>query len=267
MDPFAGNVAVVTGAASGIGRAIAQRCADEGMQVVLADIDQHGVDQAAQEIGRTGAHVIAVRTDVSDADAVESLAARSFERFGAVHLLCNNAGGASVGTLWESSVADRKRVLDVNLWGVIHGVRSFVPRILAQGAASRIVNTASVTGLFVPSVLGAYTVSKHAVVALSEVLRAQLEQRCANIRVSVPYPNPVNTRFAEDAAVRDDLPGLDAEIEAIRGPMERGLSPGDVADGLFAGLREDAFYVLSSAGVKVPIQRRMEGILNGYVPS
>src|SRR5947209_9479118 len=168
MKDFQGKVAVVTGAASGIGRALAEKSAQEGMKVVLADVEESALRQAEEELKTSGAEVVAVRTDVSQAQEVEALAQQAFATFGAVHLLFNNAGVGAGTTVWESSLADWQWLLGVNLWGVIHGVHFFVPRMLAQDSEGHIVNTASSAGLVASSGLGMYTVSKHGVVTLSE---------------------------------------------------------------------------------------------------
>jgi len=143
MNEFEGKVAVITGAASGIGRAIADRCAKEGIKVVLADIEQEALDQAAIELEDLGATVLVVQTDVSDHNEVETLVQKTLDKFGAVHLLFNNAGVVVGGAVWEQSLADWQWILGVNLWGVIHGIRAFVPIMLKQDTECHIVNTAS----------------------------------------------------------------------------------------------------------------------------
>src|SRR5689334_1941764 len=176
MKDFAGKVAVVTGAASGIGRALADRCAQEGMKVVLADVEESALVRAADEFRATGAPILAVRTDVSKAEDVEALARKTVETFGGVHLLFNNAGVGAGTTAWETSLRDWEWVLGVNLWGVIHGLRSFVPIMLSQGSEGHIVNTASIAGLVLGPGLAAYKVSKHGVISLSETLYGELQQ-------------------------------------------------------------------------------------------
>ena len=174
MKDFKGKTAVVTGAASGIGRGLADRFAAEGMNVVLADVEQGALDQAAKEMTAAGATVLAVRTDVSKLADIEALAEKAYARFGAVHILCNNAGvGGGRGT-WDSTQADWEWVLGVNLWGVINGVRTFVPKMLAGGEDGYIVNTASVAGLIAGAGGPSYTVSKFGVVGAVgiDVLRA-----------------------------------------------------------------------------------------------
>src|ERR1700687_6002094 len=174
MKEFRGKVAVVTGAASGIGRALAQRFAREGMKVVLADVEPAALEQAAREIDASGATTFAVRTDVSKAADVERLAQATVERFGAVHVVCNNAGVAVSGPTWMNTVADWEWVLGVNLWGVIHGVRVFTPLLLSHGGEGHIVNTASMAGMISGPGTAVYTVSKFGVVALSETLHHEL---------------------------------------------------------------------------------------------
>src|SRR5438105_3443891 len=174
MEELRGKVAVITGGASGIGRAFAERCLEEGTKIVLADIEPEALERAAQELAGAGADVLAVRTDVSQAAAVDELAQRTLDRYGAVHLLFNNAGVATSGPIWQNSLADWQWVLGVNLMGVIHGIHTFVPIMLAQGGPAHIVNTASMAGLVSTPGLGVYNVAKHGVVTLSETLALEL---------------------------------------------------------------------------------------------
>ena len=185
MDDLPGRVAVVTGAAGGLGRAMAERFAAEGMRVVLSDIDRPGLDEVAAELGDAGAQVHAVAADVSAADDVGHLADEAFGRFGAVHLLCNNAGVVKSARAWDLTVDDWQWVLGVDLWSVVHGIRSFLPRMLAQGGSGHVVNTASMTGLLPMPRLAAYSTAKSGVVALSESLQHDLEAEGADIGVSV----------------------------------------------------------------------------------
>ena len=195
MQAFNDKVAVITGAASGIGRAIAERCVQEGMKVVLADVEVEALTQTEADMKTAGATVLAVLTDVAQAADVEALAHKTLDAFGAVHLLCNNAGVGAGTSIWESPIADWEWVMGVNLWGVIHGVRVFVPIMLAQDTACHIVNTASMAGLVSGSGLGVYRVTKHGVVTLSETLYHELVQRGAKVKVSVLCPGYVNTRI------------------------------------------------------------------------
>ena len=268
MNEFPGKVAVVTGAASGIGRAIAAQAAREGMRLVLADIEAAPLERTAAELRATGADVLAVPTDVSRAEEVAALAEQTVAAYGAVHLLFNNAGVATGGPIWERPLAEWEWVMGVNLWGVVHGIRAFVPLMLAQEDAGYIVNTASIAGLVTAPALGIYTVTKHAVVALSEVLAAELAQRNAPIAVSVLCPSWVQTRILEagrnrpaaiqNAAVPGDDPAGNA---AIRQLVESGMSPEQVAHEVFAAIRDERFYILTHPETKAWIRRRMETIL------
>src|SRR2546430_4045382 len=197
MKNFQGKVAVVTGAASGIGRALAGKSAQEGMKVVLANVEESALKQAEAELQASGAQVLAVRTDVSQADEVEALAKITFETYGAVHLLFNNAGVGAGTTVWESSLADWKWVLGVNLWGVIHGIHFFVPRMLAQESEGHIVNTASSAGLVSSSSLGIYKVRQHGVGILCVTSALALSAHGAKLKASVLCPEWVNTRIMD----------------------------------------------------------------------
>jgi NAD(P)-dependent dehydrogenase (short-subunit alcohol dehydrogenase family) len=198
MDLLAGRVAVVTGAASGIGRAMAKMWAAEGMHVVLADIDLTGAKRVENEIGASGGEALAVECDVSRGESVERLAERVYSEFGATNVLCNNAGILFGRRLVNCSLDDWNRVLGVNLWGAIHGVHAFLPRILAQDSPAHIVNTASAAALAQPQIGGAlYQASKAGVVAFSEVLRLELEP--AGIGVTVVCPGPTDTPMLDRA--------------------------------------------------------------------
>ena len=190
-----GRVAVVTGAASGIGLAVAEAFAAEGIRVVMADVDEAGLaEHAARLTGSgAGADLRAVPTDVRDPDAVEALAAAAVEHFGALHIAVNNAGIVNRGHSWELSLDEWRRVLDVDLWGVIHGVRAFVPRILATGAEGHVVNVASMAAVLPRDRLGPYTVAKHGVLGLSDVLRAEMQAIDAPVGVSTVMPGLIRT--------------------------------------------------------------------------
>src|SRR5581483_2374453 len=197
MKDLVDKVAVVTGAGRGIGRALATRVDAEGMKVVAADVEQRALDAVAAEVAQAGAKVLAVRTDVSQARDVEALAAKTVDAFGAVHVLCNNAGVVAGGAFWELTAGDWEWVVGVNLWGVIHGTRVFVPIMRAQDTECHIVNTASMAGLVSSPYNAVYAVTKHAVVALSESLHHDLTVWSSKIRVSVLCPGWVNTRIFE----------------------------------------------------------------------
>ena len=275
MQAFKNKVAVITGAASGIGRALAERCAHEGMKVVLADVDMDALTTAEAALHATGVPVLAVETDVSKAHDVETLAQRTLAAFGAVHLLCNNAGVWGGISVWESSLADWEWVLGANLWGVIHGVHTFVPLMLAQETEGHIVNTASLAGFITGRGPAAYRVSKHAVVALSEILYHQLAQRGANVKVSVLCPGAVDTQIIDAARNRPGHllaagplpPGDGAMREAKRQEVQAGMSPAQVAEHVFNAIKADKFYVFTHPEGKVWIQARMDDILHEHHPT
>jgi NAD(P)-dependent dehydrogenase (short-subunit alcohol dehydrogenase family) len=274
MKEFTDKVAVITGAASGIGRALAERCVQEGMKVVLADVEPEVLAKTEARMKAAGATVLAVRTDVSRAMDVEALARKTLDAFGAVHLLCNNAGVATLGSIWESSLADWEWVLGVNLWGVIHGVRVFVPLMQAQDTECHIVNTASLSGLISGPGAGAYNVAKHGVVTLSETLYRELAEHRARIQVSVLCPGIVNTRILESARNRPERlateprRGADGErLDALRQLVRTGMPPGQVADAVFEALRSGRFYILTHPEGKETIRMRMEDILQERSPT
>jgi NAD(P)-dependent dehydrogenase (short-subunit alcohol dehydrogenase family) len=207
--------------------------------------------------------VLAVRTDVSQARDVETLADKALEAFGAVHLLCNNAGVATEAPVWESTLAEWEWVMGVNLWGVVHGVRVFVPIMLAQDAEYHIVNTTSMAGLISGPGLGVYKVTKHAVVTLSETLYYELAERGAKIRISVLCPGIVNTRILESARNRPGqlpmteplAPASRPRWEALRYLVPAGMPPEQVADAVFGAIREDQFYILTHPEAKEAFAR------------
>lgn len=278
MKTFRGKVAVVTGAASGIGRALAERCAQEGMKVVLADIEEQALMQASRELAAQGAQTLAIPTDVSQAGDVERLASKAFETYSEVHLLFNNAGVGGGKTAWESTLADWEWVLGVNLWGVIHGIHFFVPRMLEQQSEGHIVNTASMAGLVYGPGQSIYKVSKHGVVSLSETLYYDLALRGASLKVSVLCPGLVNTRVIDSQRNRparlqnapDEKP-VSPQVEAmrqrIRQALQDAMPPQQVADIVFAAIREEKFYILTHPDWKVAIQTRMEDILQERNPT
>jgi len=277
MKDFQGKVAVITGGASGLGRAMAERFAREGMRIVLADVEPNALAQAEAEMKAAGAKVIGVRTDVSRAAEVEALAQETLAAFGAVHLVVNNAGVAPLGNAWENSVADWEWTLGVNLWGVIHGVRVFTPILLAQGGEAHIVNTASVSGLISPPGSAMYNVSKHAVVTLTETLYHDLALQRANIGCSVLCPAYVPTGIVDSERNRPALlqnPARDktAEQQArealLRKAVTSGkLSAGDVAQKVYEAVRDERFYILTHPKIKSSIQWRMEDILQERNPT
>jgi len=278
MKEFQGKVAVVTGAASGIGRALAERCAKEEMKVVLADIEEQALMQASRDLAAQGAQVLAVPTDVSQAGEVETLARKAFETYSAVHLLFNNAGVGAGKSAWESSLADWEWVLGVNLWGVIHGIHFFVPRMLEQRSEGHIVNTASMAGLTYGPGQSIYKVSKHGVVSLSETLYYELALRGASLKVSVLCPGLVSTNILDaqrnrparlqDASVKEPLsPQAEAVVQRFQQAVREAMPPGQVADIVFEAIREERFYILTHPTWKAAIQVRMEDILQERNPT
>src|SRR5262245_6608207 len=273
MKELAGKVAVVTGAASGIGRALTERFVATGMKVVLADLERPALEAAVRELRAGGATVVGVPTDVSQAAQVEALATKAVETFGAVHVVCNNAGVALSGPVWQHTVADWEWVMGVNLWGVIHGVRVFVPLMLKQGGEGHIVNTASIAGLTSNPFMGVYNVTKHAVVTLSETLHKDLALTGAPLKVSVLCPGFVNTRIADadrnrPAALRNpsETPRPAEMEQLVRSALVAGLPPAQVAEHVLAAIREERFYVLTHPEFRARVRERMEDIVDGRVP-
>jgi NAD(P)-dependent dehydrogenase (short-subunit alcohol dehydrogenase family) len=270
MKDFKGKVAVITGAASGIGRAIAERCVREGMHVVLADIEEASLAKAETELNSAGARVLAVKTDVSKRSDVESLARQCLGAFGQVHLLFNNAGVAAGGAPWEATWNDWEWVIGVNLWGVIYGVKAFTPLMLSQNTECHIINTASIAGLIGSGISTPYGVTKHAVVALSESLYLALQQRNALVKVSVLCPAFVRTNIGDaernrPADLRDDpvplSPEKQAGLAAFKAAMEVSMPPQRVADAVFAAIQKDQFYILPHPEWIEVIQLRTDNLL------
>jgi NAD(P)-dependent dehydrogenase (short-subunit alcohol dehydrogenase family) len=251
IEDVEGKVAVVTGGASGIGLGMARAFADAGMRVVLADVDDERLEAAARAIADRGAEVLALRTDVSDAAAVDALASATVDRFGAVHLLCNNAGVFTIGYQWETSLEDWTWVVGVNLMGVVHGVRAFVPRMLAGGEPAHVVNTASMAGLMTAPLSGSYNATKHAVVGLSKNLRAELRIARSAIGVSVVCPGEVSTNIVENLRARyagEDPPAVvQAAMDRLTSRLEVGMSIEDAGRTVLDAVRTGRFWVLLNA--------------------
>ena len=265
-------VAVITGAASGIGKGIAERFAAEGMTVVLADIEEKPLFRLRDDLQANGATVLAVKTDVSNAQDVENLAAQTIETFGSVHILCNNAGVVCSRPIWEHTIADWEWILGVNLWGVIHGIRTFVPQMLSQNTECHIVNTASILGLIRSPGQGIYKVSKHGVVALSETLADELAQINSLIQVHVLCPGWVQTGILNTERNRPDSlknPETEVDHRTVKGgfiqnahvEIQDGLSPAEVAEHVVNAIQNGVFYIHTHPEHKPWIQARMEGIV------
>jgi NAD(P)-dependent dehydrogenase (short-subunit alcohol dehydrogenase family) len=273
MQDLKGKTAVITGAASGFGRELAILCAQEGMQLVLADVDENGLATTVEDHLPAGTKVLQVKCNVADAGDVERLAIQAVQRFGAAHLLFNNAGVAVAGPAWSATLEDWKWVLDVNLMGVVNGIRSFVPRMLKQNDECHVVNTASVAGLLSVPGSAVYCVSKHGVVTLSECLQHDLRMAQAKIGVSVLCPAFVNTGIAE--AVRNRPAELSA-TNPLAGPYEARvkqavrsgrLSAADVARITMEAVKEGRFYILTHPKIKASIEARMQDILQERLPT
>jgi NAD(P)-dependent dehydrogenase (short-subunit alcohol dehydrogenase family) len=271
MKEFKDKVAVITGAASGIGFGIAERCAQEGMKVVLAGINQDNLSRAEEALRPTGATTLCVETDVSKLADIEALAEKTLDAFGAVHILVNNAGVAAGGPVWESTLADWQWVLAVNLWGVIYGLKTFVPIMLAQDTECHVVNVSSVAGLLPYHPSAPYQVTKHAVVALSENLHYSLAMRNTKVKVSVLCPGWVKTRIMDSGRNRppelQNEPGSEppsperaAILASFYQAVQAGLSPQVVADRVFQAIRSEQFVVLTDSDYNSEIQQRMEGM-------
>lgn len=271
MKAFSGKVAVITGGGSGLGLAMARRFAQEGMKLVLADVQPDALDTAVKSFESGNVPVLGFRCDVADPASVDALAEAAYARFGAVNVLCNNAGVAPGGLVWESTLEDWKWCLGVNVHGVIHGLRSFIPRMLAGGQEGHIVNTASVAGLLSPPGMGIYCVSKHAVVTMTECLHHDLATKTDRVHASVLCPayvptgisdsernRPAELRNAPREMSADDL----AREEALKHAVKSGrITADDVADRVFAAIRDEQFYILTHPKIKGAIETRMQDIL------
>jgi NAD(P)-dependent dehydrogenase (short-subunit alcohol dehydrogenase family) len=267
-----GKVAVVTGAAGGIGLALAQEFAERSMNVVLADIQRDALSAAAAQLGGRGGR-LAVPTDVSRWEQVEMLARRAVEAFGAVHVVVNNAGVMGPALpLWEIAEAEWSSVLNANVWSVIHGIRAFVPILLEQDEGF-VINTASRAGLATAR-LGAYSVTKHAVVALSEALYHNLASRQAHVGVAVLCPSGVRTGIAGSAtyaeggqAVRGQRRPEEAAFRAVGRAVGEGIEPREVARLALRAMRDQRFYVTTDEDTLDEVRSRAEDIVSGRPPA
>ena len=258
MEDLKGKVAVITGGASGIGRALCWAFAGEGASVVVADLDEAGMAETAAGVTTVGAKAVIVKTDVSRLASVQALAERAWKEFGGVHVLCNNAGVAVHGSLESATHHDWEWVLGVNLWGVIHGIETFVPRMIAQKQPGHIVNTASMAGLIASQGLGVYNTSKYAVVGLSETLQKDL--RGHNIGVSVLCPMGVRTNIGRSERSRPAQlknPAGTPEAEGIQ-LIGRYLMPEDIAGRVVRAVKANRLYVIPHEEAREPLRRRFE---------
>lgn len=264
MKEIAGKVAVVTGAASGIGRATATRFAEEGMKVVLADIEEPALNDVVADLKGAGHDVIGVSTDVSKWEAIEALATKTIEAYGAVHVLHNNAGVVVSGPVDELSLADWEWVLGVDLWSVIYGIKAFVP-LIKQAGEGHIVNTASTAGLQSANGIGPYNVSKFGVVALTETLRLELDAAKSSVSASVLCPGAINTQIVQskrnrsaDSASSHQASAVEEAFEKNAGAMlERGMDPSDVADMIVNAIRKNDFWIITHPDWKGVMKQRV----------
>jgi len=271
MEIRDGMAAVVTGAASGIGLALTKVLCRSGLHVLMADIDGDALDTARAGLGDLASLATVRVCDVSDESAVNDLADLAFASYPTVDLVVNNAGVSSTGSVLESTIADWEWVLGVDLYGVIHGIRAFVPRMISQGGGY-VVNTASVAGLVSTPGMAPYNVAKHGVVTLSETLYQELQLADANVGVSVVCPAWVATRIADSDRNRPGGPQEDSETgarvrAAVRAATEHGRSPDSVADQIVEAIRGDQFYVMTHTGMMSFIQRRNREIETGENPT
>ena len=275
MKDVKNKIAVVTGAASGIGRGMAEAFVAAGMKVVLADIEQAALEETARSLLAAGADVHSVVTDVSKADQVENLARRTLEKYGAVHILCNNAGvSVRSSPSWSSSLDDWQWILGVNLMGVVHGIHAFLPSMIKQGTEAHIVNTASMAGLIANMTL--YGTTKFAVVGLSESLYLELKRARLRPNISVLCPGFVDTNilnahrnrpteFPEQS--QPEGPAAKVISEWMAEQLKQGLSPRAVGDHVLAAILEDRFYILTHPEYQPLIERRMKDILSCNNPT
>lgn len=289
MKDFKDKVAVITGAASGIGLGIAKRAVIEGMKVVLADIDEKYLrKRAARKMERMGADFITVVTDVSNADDMEKLAQKTIDNYGEVHLLFNNAGVALLNRLaWEHSLSDWEWIMGVNLWGVIHGIRIFVPIMLKQDNECYIINTSSLAGLLITPFQCVYNVTKHGVIALSETLSYELKEINSKIRVSVLCPGGVLSNIGSERnrpiklrnheleldfnsrkkKILSDHPEFESKITRIGQVFGSSfISPENAGDIIFEAIKNNTFYILTDTDLfwKNMIKERMNGIFHAF---
>jgi NAD(P)-dependent dehydrogenase (short-subunit alcohol dehydrogenase family) len=266
MKEFENKIAVITGAASGIGKALAEHCISKRMKVVLADIEEGALAQTVQELNKVGGTILSVKTDVSQENDIKLLAEKVIDHFGSVHLLFNNAGVGIDKEVLESTVADWKWLLGVNLWSMIYSIRNFVPMMLRQDTECHIINTASIAGLISGPGMGVYKVTKYGIISVSETLYHELVQMGSKIKVSVLCPGSVNTRIIESSRNRpvelrnapcDDRP---ESPQAIR-DVKMGLSPKHIAEITFQGIISEKFYIFTHPETRQLIQERMESIM------
>jgi NAD(P)-dependent dehydrogenase (short-subunit alcohol dehydrogenase family) len=278
MRDFAGRVAVITGAASGIGKALTEKCISEGMHVVMADIEEAVLEQAALELqATTNNHVLPIVTNVAIEAELRKVLSETLENLGGVHLLFNNAGVGGGGNAWNATQKDWDWVLGVNLWSVIYGLRVFIPQMIAQDTPCHIVNTASVAGLIGGSTNALYSVTKHGVVALTENLYVDLNAEDTKIGCSVLCPGFVNTNIfnssrnrpselANAAEPSSPSPEDEQRIAMFQEILRQGMQPAEIADIVFDAVRDNRLYILTHDHFDEMIRTRAENIVSGKNP-
>lgn len=279
MTDFKGKVAVITGAASGIGYGIAEKFVKEGIKVVLGDIEEKALNQAAEKLKEMGGNVFPVIADVSKFEDIEKLAQKTIDIFGEIHILCNNAGvgfaGTSSTTIWENSLAEWKWIFGVNVWGIIHGIHVFAPIMLNQGNECYIINTCSTSGLISPPPwVSIYSITKHTIIAITESLRTELQHFSKKIKVLALCPGFVLTNLIDSERNRpkelynevEANPQLALIMNVYRDSIEKGISSQQVAEILFQSLDGDKFYIPTDRHrfYRNVVKRRMEAIFKDF---
>lgn len=276
MKDFKGKTAVITGGASGIGRAMGELFLSSGMQVVLADIEQDALDRTVSELSAIGP-CIGVVTDVSKAQDVQALADKTIDTYGGIHIACNNAGVFAGGLLWEESLADFRWQMDVNVWGVIHGIRTFVPIMKAQDADCHVVNTASMAAVTAMPYSGIYHMTKHAVLAMSESLYHELSFHAPKVKVSVLCPEAINTGISNSERNRPEVYSGDGNIveteerlmvsQALNDSVSAGIGPEVMAQRVLDGIIEERFYLFSDEAWRNAANVRLDDVREARNPT
>jgi NAD(P)-dependent dehydrogenase (short-subunit alcohol dehydrogenase family) len=272
VDSLDGRVAVITGGASGIGRALAHECADHGMRVVVADLDRERVQEVETELRSRGIEAVGVPTDVADAEQMHRLAERTYAEFGTAHLLCLNAGVAAGGVAWELDDRAWRWVIDVNLWGLINGVRAFVPGLVAQGEGHVLV-TASIGGLIGSPGMAAYSASKHAAIGLAESLREDLRLAGSAVGVTALCPGFTRTRMNDSARSWPEHLGAPPEDglasghpqlrDAFLARMDDAADPAEVASAALQAVRANLFWAVTDDGIGPRLSEHLAPVLRG----
>lgn len=275
MKDLRGKVAVVTGAASGIGLALARKFGAEGMRVVLADVEKDALQSAAQGLEADGVEALAVPTDVSQAEQVEALAQATLKAFDGIHVVCNNAGVFAGGVSWEAPLKDYEWLINVNVWGVIHGIRTFTPLMLERGEEGHIINTASMAAVTSMPWTGVYYMTKHAVLSMSETLYHELTLMGAKVGASVLCPELIATQIDQSDRNRPDALRSDGEaptqhevvMQAIHEGVKTGVPPEKIAERVVGAIRENRFYILADDAWRKTCEVRLEDIRLGRNPT